>query len=515
MVARLRPEYILPRSLAALAERFALDVHGELGSTEISSVAIASDAAGADSLFVALPGAKTHGANFAQHAVEHGAVAVLTDPAGAALLGELSVPVLVCENPRAALGQVSAWLYRTGECREPTYSELIFGVTGTNGKTSVVYILSALLEQLGRHSALSSTAERRVGELVQRSGLTTPEANELHAMLALARERDVRAIAIEVSAQALSRHRVDGIVFDVAGFSNLSHDHLDDYGDMESYFAAKSALFSPERAKRAVITIDSDWGERLLADARIPVSSLSSTGQPADWLVQVTAETASYTEFSLSHHGALLHTRIPLLGAFSASNAGLAIAMLVEAGIPFEHIREQLERDGELRAFVPGRAEPVSRGEGPLVLLDYGHTPDAFRQLLAALRRVTPGRIIWVFGADGDRDPSKRSEMGAIAARGADLVVVTDFHPRTENPESIRATLIAGARAAVPEREIAEIADPREAIRFAVAQASEHDVVVYAGPGHEEYHEVNGVKIPYSAREAARAALQEAGWSVD
>lgn len=519
-----RPQYVATRTLGGLAETFGCEFAGASTSQfglEFGGISIAGNSVEPGDLFVALPGANTHGARFAADARDRGAVAVLTDPAGAALAADSGLPVLVTAQVRVALGPVSAWLYRTGEYADQedsdeALSQTVLGVTGTNGKTSVVYILAALLAQLGHSVALSSTAERRIGDEAVVSGLTTPEANHVHSLLAAARERGVRAVALEISAQALSRHRVDGVVCDVVGFTNLSHDHLDDYGTMEQYFAAKRELFTPERARRGVIVLGDDWGRRLVAESRIPVTTIGfGTDADADWQLLVTEETASHTGFELRGGGRVIRSRVSLLGAFSASNAALAIVMLVESGVSVDRLAELLEAEGEIAAFVPGRAERVSGDRGPLVLIDYAHTPDAFSQLLGALRRVVTGRIIMVFGADGDRDQSKRAEMAAIAARGADAVVITDFHPRFEDPALIRATLVAGARAAVPERHIDEIADPREAFRHALSLAGEGDVLVYAGPGHENYHEVAGQKIPYSARDDARAALREAGWMDD
>ena len=262
------------------------------------------------------------------------------------------------------------------------------------------------------------------------------------------------------------------------------------------------------------MTIDSDWGRRLVAESRIPVTTLSTDPEvDADWRLTVLEETATYTSFVLEGTGGRrLETRVPLLGWYMAANAALAIVMLVESGYDLDQIADVLERDGGVDAYIPGRAERISGDRGPLVYIDYGHSPDAFLQTLGAIRRFTTGRLIMVFGADGDRDTTKRAEMGAIAARGADVVVITDFHPRWEDPAAIRAALIEGARAAVPDREIHEIADPRAAFRAALALAGEGDAILYAGPGHEDYHEVKGVKIPYSARDDAKQALREAGW---
>jgi UDP-N-acetylmuramoyl-L-alanyl-D-glutamate--2,6-diaminopimelate ligase len=195
-----------------------------------------------------------------------------------------------------------------------------------------------------------------------------------------------------------------------------------------------------------------------------------------------------------------------------AANAALAIVMLVESGYDLDAIAHSLDRDGGIRAYIPGRAERISGERGPLVYIDYGHSPDAFLNTLGALRKFTDGRIFMVFGADGDRDTTKRADMGAIAARGADVLVVTDFHPRFEDPAAIRATLLAAARDAVPDGEFYEVPDPRAAFRQALSLAEEGDVILYAGPGHEDYHEVAGVKVPYSALEDSRQALREAGW---
>ena len=488
---------------------FGLECRGDLDAVEVTGVALSSAAVEPGDLYVGVPGRNAHGARFAAAAAESGAVAVLTDEEGAAIAADSGLPIIVTQDARAALGAVSAWIYRTDE-----NTATLFGVTGTNGKTSVVYLLNAILGQLGVVSGLSSTAERRIGTTAISSKLTTPEASELHALLARMREEAVRAVAIEVSAQALTRHRVDGIVFDVVGFTNLSHDHLDDYTAMDDYFAAKLELFQPDRARRGVVTVDSDWGRTLVERSRIPVTTLSSSaGADAEWTMTVVDESVDHTEFVLEGpDGRHLQTRVPLLGWYMAANAALAIVMLVESGYDLGAIAQALDRDGGIDAFIPGRAERISGETGPVVFIDYGHSPDAFLSTLGALRKVTDGRIVMVFGADGDRDTTKRTDMGAIAARGSDAVVITDFHPRYEDPAAIRAALLEGARHAVPDLELYEVPDPRAAFRKALSLAGEGDVVLYAGPGHEDYQEVAGERIPYSAREDARLALREAGW---
>ncbi|XUK62515.1 UDP-N-acetylmuramyl-tripeptide synthetase [Plantibacter sp. RU18] len=505
----LRPEHPQRRALSQLVTEFDLDLHGSADGVEISGVSLSSGSVEPGDLYIGMPGVRAHGAAYAVQAKERGAVAVLTDVAGRVLAEPAGLPIIVVPEPRAALGHLAAWVYRTAE-EPPT----LFGVTGTNGKTSVVYLLSGILAQLGIVSGLSSTAERRIGELAVTSSLTTPEASELHALLARMRESEVRAVAIEVSAQALSRHRVDGLVFDVVGFTNLSHDHFDDYGDFDEYFAAKRGLFEPDRARRGVVTVDSEWGARLVEESRIPVTTLTTRAEvAADWRMTMVEEAAGSTTFRLEGpEDRVLVTRVPLLGWFMAANAALAIVMLVESGVEFDMIAQSLERDGGIDAYIPGRAERISGDRGPVVYIDYGHSPDAFLNTLAAIRAVTPGRVIMVFGADGDRDTTKRADMGAIAARGADVVVITDFHPRSEDPASIRRVLLDAARDAVPDGELLEVADPATAFRTALSLASTGDSILYAGPGHEDYHEVAGVKIPYSARDDSRVALREAGW---
>lgn len=505
----LRPQHPISRSLSGLVDTFGLTVHGDIDGVELSGVSLSTSTVQPGDLYVGVPGRNAHGASYAADAARAGAVAVLTDEAGAALAARSGLPVLVTPDARAALGDVAAWIYRTAD--NPA---TLFAVTGTNGKTSVVYVLYAILTQLGVVAGLTSTAERRIGDIAVTSNLTTPEASELHALLARMREAEVRAVGVEVSAQALSRHRVDGLLFDIAGFTNLSHDHLDDYSDLEEYFQAKLELFQPDRSRRGVVTVDSEWGSRLAQSSRIPVTTLSTVSdRPADWRMSVLEENANYTRFALEGpEGRRLETTLPLLGWFMAANAALAIVMLVESGFDLDAIAHALDRDGGIDVYIPGRTERVSGDHGPTVYIDYGHTPDAFLNALDAIRRTTDGRVIMVFGADGDRDTTKRADMGAIAARGADAVVITDFHPRFEDPAAIRQALLDGARAAVPNAELYEVPDPRAAFRAALALAGDGDAVLYAGPGHEDYQEVAGVKLPYSARDDARQALREAGW---
>lgn len=504
----LRPEHPLARPLAGLVSEFGLESRGSLDGVEITGVTLRSTEVEPGDLYVGIQGLQSHGAQYAAQAAERGAVALLTDEAGATFAAESGLPVVLVESPRAALGDVSAWVYRTNE-----HPPLMLGITGTNGKTSTAYVVEAILKQLGLVTGLSSTAERHIGDLTVVSRLTTPEASEMHALLARMRESEVRAVVVEVSAQALSRNRIDGLFFDVVSFTNLSHDHLDDYADMDEYFAAKLAFFEPERGKRGVVSLDSPWGEKVVDGSRIPVTTVSATpGVVGEWNVEILDEQAAYTEFRLTGpENRSLVSRVPLIGWHMAANAGLAIVMLVEAGFELEAIGQAIAEG--IDAYLPGRTERVSGDEGPSVFVDFGHSPDAFLNTLAAVRKITPGKVIMVFGADGDRDATKRHEMARVASEGSDILVITDHHPRFENPESIRATLVEGANLAEHQAELFEVSPPETAIRHAVALAKEGDSILWAGPGHQDYRDIRGVRTPYSARAEAREALREAGWA--
>lgn len=516
----LRPDAPPQRNLTDLAARFATATRGEVAGVILTGITLATADLRPGEAFVAIQGVNQHGAVFAPAAAEKGAVAIITDEAGADIAGNIGLPIVIVDDPRGILGALSAWVYGTGADDD---LPLLFATTGTNGKTSVSHLLEGILDQIGVVTGLSSTAERHIAGEVIVSRLTTPEASEMHALLALMRERDVEAVAVEVSAQALSRQRVDGLVFDVAGFTNLSHDHLDDYADMEEYFAAKLPLFTPDRARRAVICLDSASGIDVVAAAEIPVVTVgtpaiaadASVAAGADWVVTIDDEHQRGTRFTMSGpEGRTLTTVVPVIGPHMAANAALAIIMLLEGGYDWDRITAALDQDGRIDAYLPGRTELVSGDRGPAVFVDFGHSPDAFEKTLAAIRRVTPGRTLMLFGADGDRDATKRHDMGRTAALGSDILVITDHHPRFEDPESIRATLIAGARLARPDAEIHEYSPPEKAIIAAVDLVGDGDAILWAGPGHQDYRDIRGVRTPYSARELARRALRDAGWPV-
>ncbi len=503
----LRPEHVVPQSFAALVADFKL-TFAHAGEAQLFGISMNTADLRQGDLFVAMPGMKTHGAAFAARAIELGAAAIVTDQKGLTLIESRQVPIALLENPRASLGSLASWVYANHQEMMPT----MFATTGTNGKTSTTYIIDTILRQLGQVTGLTSTAERHIAGEVIVSRLTTPESTEMHSLIARMRENKVDSIAIEVSAQALTQLRVDGLHFDVAGFTNLSHDHLDDYGDMQTYFSAKAKLFTPMRAKRAVICLDSEFGRQMVSASQIPTVTISSNPNlDSDYSVEVTHETASETHFKLTDpSGNQLSSFVTILGAHMAHNAGLAIAMICESGVPFERVAQAVQNG--IRAYLPGRTELVSGPDGPNVFVDFGHSPDAFLNTLKAVRKVTPGRLIMLFGADGDRDATKRPAMAQVSALNCDVLVITDHHPRFEDPASIRKTLVDSAREARPELELYEVSPPELAIEKAVGLAKPGDSILWAGPGHQDYRDIRGLRTPYSARDLARAALKKAGW---
>ena len=469
-------------------------------------------------LYAALPGFNVHGARFASDAVAHGAVAVLTDPAGLELLDRLSVPAIVTDDPRGVLGEVAAGVYG-----HPSDALTMIGVTGTNGKTTTAYLVESALRAAGRRTGLIGTVETRIGDERVESVRTTPEATDLHALLAVMRERGTEACVMEVSSHALELHRVDGVVYDVALFTNLSQDHLDFHTSMDDYYAAKASLFTPERARAGVVCVDDQWGRRLAAESRVPTTTLATSSDAlvraaADWVVEESGSGAFTLRHPASQRAVSLVSHLP--GHFNVANTALAALALLATGLQVPDVEEAMAVAPE----VPGRMEVVSAG-GPLrprCVVDFAHTPDAVDAALDALRPSTSGRLIAVLGAGGDRDRGKRPAMGAAAARRADVVVVTDDNPRTEDPAAIRAAVMAGARDAVRAGEAAatEIIDGgsrtaaiAEAVALAVVRRGETDLVdtvVVLGKGHEKGQEIHGVKYPFDDRDALRAALAAA-----
>ncbi|MPZ62060.1 MAG: UDP-N-acetylmuramoyl-L-alanyl-D-glutamate--2,6-diaminopimelate ligase [Propionibacteriales bacterium] len=499
----LRPSAVRPVGLDTIAGWIGGTVHGP--TVDVTGVTLDSRAVRPGDLYTALPGSRVHGSGFAGDARSSGAVAVLTDPAGASGAAEAGLPVCVVDAPRSVLGVLAARLYG-----DPAASLTTVGITGTHGKTTTAALAEAGLSQAtGRAASIGTVGARIFGEYVK-TPLTTPEAPDLHAMFGYMREQGVGACAMEVSSHALVMGRVDGVVFDVAVFLNLGRDHLDFHRDLDDYFAAKSRLFSPERARSGLASVDDEHGRWLSAHAVIPTRTMSASGAEADWRATEVRPRAYGTDFALiAPDGSRHDAAVEMPGKFNVANALAAVAAIGEAGFSID---EAIAGVSSVTG-VPGRMERIEEGQDFVVVVDYAHKPDAVTAVLSALSEVTRGRVITVLGAGGDRDRGKRPLMGETAARLSDVLVVTDDNPRSEDPAAIRAALLEGARrvAADERAELLDVGDRAKAIEAAVGLAVSGDCVLIAGKGHEPGQEIAGVVHPFDDREVARRALISRG----
>ncbi|WP_367136691.1 UDP-N-acetylmuramoyl-L-alanyl-D-glutamate--2,6-diaminopimelate ligase [Saccharothrix sp. HUAS TT1] len=469
----------------------------DLADVQVSGVTLRAQHVRPGDLFAALPGARVHGADFAAQAVEHGAVAVLTDAEGARRVD--GVPVLVHPDPRAVLGRVAASVYG-----HPSTKLAVWGVTGTSGKTTTSYMVESALRAAGRVTGLIGTVETRVAGSRLDSALTTPEAPDLQALLAVMLECGTTDVTMEVSSHALRLGRVAGVGYAVGAFTNLSQDHLDFHPDMEDYFRTKAELFDG-RARTEVVCVDGEWGPRLVEDGTITVA----TTKDAHWTASGVTVSATGEQAFTAHgpDGAEFDVELSLPGDFNVANALLAIACLHSQGVERAAIQEGLRT-----VQVPGRMQRVDEGQDFTAVVDYSHKPAAVALALDAVRARATGRVITVLGCGGDRDTAKRPLMGEEAARRSDVLVVTDDNPRSEDPAVIRAAMLHGALA-VPDDErgdVVEIGDRGRAIEHAVSLARAGDVVVIAGKGHETGQEVAGVVHPFSDVDALTAAIRGA-----
>ena len=493
---------------------------GEPAGLVVTGVSLDSRSIRPGDLYAALPGYHAHGATFAAQAVATGAVALLTDPDGARIIREdveharagetqpRPLPTIVCASPREILGAVAARIYG-----RPADHLALVGITGTNGKTTTAYLVESGLRHLGVTTGLIGTVETRLGSRRLPSARTTPEATDLHAILAMMLEEGSTAAVMEVSSHALRQHRVDGAVFDVALFTNLSQDHLDFHPTMEDYFAAKALLFTPAHSSRGLVCVDDAWGARLAAQATVPVETLTSRPDTAaNWVVRQ----RDWPHFTLDGPAGRLELECHLPGEFNVVNTAMAAVALLTLG-SFGHdaiaVRSAMARE----PVVPGRMERVTAtspdGEDPRAIVDYAHTPDAVAAALQALRPTTAGRLVVVLGAGGDRDRGKRPAMGAAAARWADDVIITDDNPRSEDPAAIRAEVEAGADrvgavAAVRSNTAGRFTAIAQALAIArSATPSRDNTVLILGKGHESGQDVAGTVHAFDDRDALRAAL--------
>lgn len=517
--------------------------HGSLDRPGPTGIAMDSRTVRDGDLYVGVPGAHRHGAEFAAQVLERGATGILTDQAGADLCEGLpsGTVVLVVRDVRDTVGHAAGAVYRGSG---PEAGPRLMGITGTNGKTTTSFFLTALLEALEETTGLIGTIEIRAGQRRVPSTLTTPEATQLHALMGLMSEEGVDTAVMEVSSHAVSYRRISGLHYRVAGFTNLSQDHLDLHGSMEDYLQAKAGLFQGERTDRAVITLDGgpeqQWGRRMAEAATCPVATLAlgpvAEHQSADGSIPDDAVWAieELTAQGLGHLFTLVHRpsgrRFPastgLPGRFNVANAALAAAMVLE-GAPQDWDRIGAVLDvpvgqGPFATAVPGRMEVV--GQRPDAIVDFAHNPDGMVRALESVREArraagsTTGRTIIVFGATGNRDASKRPLMGRIAAELADVVIVTDDDPHAEDPAAIRAEVCDGVRQGAPQAaetgrtvEVHEAAPRPDAIELAVSLATPEDTILLAGRGHETSQDFDGTRVDLDDRVALRAVLARHG----
>lgn len=499
----IRPSGLPAVSTAAVADLLHAAHHG--AAVEVSGITNRSAQVRAGDLFAGVPGSRAHGASFAAQAVASGARAVLTDHAGSALVTHLDVPVLVVDDIRTALGPAAALIYG-----KPSSRLRMLGITGTSGKTTTAYMVRAMLNAAGITNGLLGTVETLIGaerlEHTAGASFTTPEAPDLHALLAVMAQRQVTHVIMEVSSHALALGRVEGIEFAVAGFANLSHDHMDFHHTMSEYFAAK-ALLLDGRADAHVLNTDDEWVASALPTSR-PTTTISPSGAVADWRIEggVHGDPRGSRFTVVDPRGDRWPVRLRLPGDFNAANALMALAIAVEAGLDTASAVDALAD-----VQVPGRMERIEVGQPFTAIVDYSHKPAAVEAVLDSVRAQTGGRVVLVLGCGGDRDTAKRPVMGEVGVRGADLLIVTDDNPRSEDPATIRAAMIAGAEAvpAAERGELLEIGDRGQAIRTAVATAGAGDVVVVAGKGHEVGQYVGDEVHEFDDRAELRAALTQ------
>jgi len=460
-----------------------VEVRGNPAATPVTSVEFDSRRVAAGALFCCVPGERTDGHDHAAEAVGRGAASLLCEHF--LDLGVTQVRVAP-GGARPAMAAVAAAFWG-----DPSRALRTVGVTGTNGKTTVTQLVRSVLEADGRPTGVVGTLG---------GARTTPEAPDLQRTLAAMVSEGRTALAMEVSSHALTQHRVDGIVFDVAAFTNLSRDHLDHHGTMEAYFEAKASLFTPERCRHAVVFADDPWGARLLGRL-VPPSGVTGvvvtavrSGEAGDVVLGVGGSTFTWRGRRVA---------LPLAGRFNVDNALVAAAAATALGVHEDRVAEGLAAVGP----VPGRMELVGAGAPVAVLVDYAHTPAGLEVALDAARSVAAGgRVVCVFGCGGDRDAGKRPEMGSVATALADVVVLTSDNPRSEDPTSIIDAVRSGMDGPA---EVHVEADRATAIRLSVAEARPGDVVLVAGKGHEATQTTGDTTVPFDDRVEAAAALAE------
>jgi UDP-N-acetylmuramoyl-L-alanyl-D-glutamate--2,6-diaminopimelate ligase len=459
-------------------------------ATVATGIAYRSSSVRSGDVFFCIPGFAHDGHEFAADAVARGAAVVVVQTE----IASLGRPQVVVPDTRVALALASARFFG-----EPSRHMEVVGLTGTNGKTTTTYLLDSILRAAGRVTGVVGTIETRIGDERQPASRTTPESRDLQETLARMHGAGVDAVSMEVSSHAIDLHRVDGVHFSVAAFTNLSQDHLDYHATLEEYFSVKASFLARVDPDHRVVNADDEYGRRLLETL------------PAKWTVgtrsdaRVRAESIEFesrsSSFELVAPEGRIRVSLPLTGAYNVANALVAAGCALALGIPFATVADGLAHAPQ----VPGRLERVEAGQDFTVFVDYAHTPDGLAKAISAVRAVTPGRVITVFGCGGDRDPDKRPLMGEIAGRLSDVAVLTSDNPRSEDPVGIILQVQDGMRGSAAEVHV-EV-DRRRAIAMALGLARAGDAVLVAGKGHEDYQIFADRTVHFDDREVVREEL--------
>lgn len=462
-----------------------VETHTAFQDVEIERVTDKDTEISKNTLFVCIDGNRCDGHSLAQNALKNGAVYVVTSRDL-----QITEQIIVADS-RKALAQIAANYHGN-----PAEKLKIIGITGTNGKTSTTFFVKQILEGLGHKCGIIGTVENFSGEDSEESILTTPEPMELHRLLKQMADNNCEYVAMEVSSQALAQQRVYGLRFSASALTNITGDHLDYHINMENYINAKLSLF--EQSDFACVNIDDENSQNALESIKCPVKTYSAMSNGADYTAKNIVYNQNGVEYLFVGLDCIGKINVRIPGRFTVYNSLCATCLLLGLG----HSIDEITQSAENISTVKGRAETVKIPRSFRVIIDYAHTPDGLLNILNCVREITQGRVITVFGCGGDRDKSKRAQMGEIAGQYSDIAVVTSDNPRTENPLLIINDILCGMEKS--KARIAVIENRRQAIEFALSKAKKGDTVLLAGKGHETYQIIGTEKIPFDEREIVK-----------
>lgn len=470
-----------------------MEMRGSM-DTDIGSLSINSREKSKRGLFFCISGAKFDAHTFAAQAIDNGCVALVVSH----FLEGTDLPQVQVENVRSAMAHIAGAFFGHADRKLR-----LIGVSGTKGKTTTSYLLKAILEKAGFKVGLIGTTGNMIGSEHIKSNLTTPDPIDLHRCFRQMVDAGVEAVSMEVSAHAIDMHRLDGLTFEAACYTNLSQDHLDYFHTMENYFETKKSFFMHGQVLNAALNADEETSARILDDLKVPYLSYGISAN-ADLFARDIEISEDGVNFSIQLRGVEeMDVHMQMTGMFNVYNALAAASLAMIAGVDKEFIREGLR---SVKA-VPGRIEMLDTGTPYKVILDYSHSPDALENILTTVRMFTKKRLIVLFGCGGDRDHGKRPIMGEIGGRLADYSILTSDNPRTEDPEAILEAIEDGMKLTRGKYTIIE--NRREAIRYALQMGREGDVIILAGKGHETYQDVMGVKRPFDEKVVVSELLEE------